>query len=259
MRLFLLPWADFNAKPETSLNKKSVERDSDLERLYHSYRHEKIGMNKTPLSKIIAQKLAFPMHRSLVSSRRVRRLSELISSLLPDRKLLGLDIGCGSGEVAKLIEDLHCGTSIKGSDLIVRPGAVIEVIQSSADKLPFENESFDFVLLIDVLHHTEDPQVFLAEAARVSRSYVIIKDHYCQSFLDRICLSFMDWIGNRAHDVPIPMNYLSKEQWKALYAACDLSLDKELDKLNLYNQPLSLLFDRELHFISRLDKKNKQI
>lgn len=209
---------------------------------------------KPSVSKILAQQLALPAHSSMVLKRRVRRLAELIASLLPQEELKGLDLGCGSGEVSRHLMHLRADLKITGTDLIVRPDSAIEVVESNADNLPFADGNFDFVFLIDVLHHTLDPAAILREAARVSRKFVIVKDHYCQNQFDHSVLAFMDWVGNRAHDIPLPCNYLSKQQWKELLAVCRLVVSKEIGSLQLYSKPLSWCFDRDLHFIALLEK-----
>jgi len=53
----------------------------------------------------------------------------------------------------------------------------------------------------DVLHHTQDPAVLLREAVRVSRSFVLLKDHLDENILDDVTLRLMDWVGNRPHGV----------------------------------------------------------
>ena len=39
-----------------------------------------------------------------------------------------------------------------------------------AHELPFENQSFDNIVMFDVLHHMERPRLFLSEASRILRS-----------------------------------------------------------------------------------------
>jgi SAM-dependent methyltransferase len=208
------------------------------------------------ISRILAQTVAFPLHRFCVSSKRDRRLAELIVSLLSDSPSTGLDIGCGSGNIARLVQDLRPQISMQGTDVAARPDAVIPVQEFDGKCLPFANESFDFAMLVDVLHHSLEPHLILGEALRVSRKFVIIKDHFCQSGLDRLTLQFMDWVGNRAHDVPLPFNYLSQAEWQKLYDGCNASVASRIEELNLYSQPFSLIFDRHLHFMNRLEKSN---
>jgi len=48
-----------------------------------------------------------------------------------------------------------------------------EFIQSDGEKLPFEDNSFDFVICNQVLEHVESPKAFLAEQMRVAkRGYI---------------------------------------------------------------------------------------
>ncbi len=58
----------------------------------------------------------------------------------------------------------------------------------------------------------------LSEAARVSRRYVLIKDHVSESALDFKTLQFMDWVGNRPHGVVLPYHYQSRQQWEQYFA-----------------------------------------
>ena len=58
--------------------------------------------------------------------------------------------------------------------------------------LPYEASSVDIVLLVDVLHHTQDPMVMLREARRVARKGILIKDHTCNGFMANATLCLMD-------------------------------------------------------------------
>lgn len=200
----------------------------------------------------LARNLAGPMHSALVSGRRCQRLSSALASLIGEKEISGLDIGCGTGAIANQIESLLPGVKFKGADVIVRADALVEVIKYDGMVLPFEDKSFDFSMLVDVLHHTQQPALVLKEAVRVTRNFIVIKDHYCENKVDEAVLSFMDWVGNRAHGVPLPYNYQSRASWEAIFAACSLDREKVVDALNLYPFPFSLVFERGLHFAARL-------
>lgn len=200
-----------------------------------------------------AKTIVKPLHRSTVMGRRLEVLSHHLSNLLPlNQRLVGLDVGCGTGELAKTIQQLRPQIEMDGIDIYIRKNAVIQVKRYDGYTLPLPNKSYDFTLLIDVLHHTDDPSRVLQECARVSRKFILVKDHWCESWLDRIRLQFMDWVGNRADDVNLPYNYLSIKKWEILHRQYGLVLDSQLSQLNLYPQPLSLVFDSNLHFLALL-------
>jgi SAM-dependent methyltransferase len=187
-------------------------------------------------------------------NRRVRTLAEHLASLLPETdSLQGLDVGCGSGEVAQSVQQLRSKLTFQGIDVLVRPQTQIPVRQFDGLNIPFPDRSFDFIMLVDVLHHADDAATLLAECVRVSRQFILIKDHYCNSKWDDLRLQLMDWVGNRSYGVALPYNYLSTQQWEQLYETRGISPARTLEKLNLYPDPISLIFDSNLHFISRLD------
>lgn len=109
-------------------------------------------------------------------------------------------------------------------------------------------------LFVDVLHHTKDPAILLREAVRVSRSFVLIKDHLAESVLDHLTLRFMDWVGNRPHGVVLTYNYQSRKQWRGHFSACGLKDAIWTTDVPLYPAPFSFLLGRGLHFVSLLRK-----
>jgi SAM-dependent methyltransferase len=116
------------------------------------------------------------------------------------------------------------GILITGVDVRPRPQAAIPVLRYDGQRLPFADSSFDLVLLIDILHHTEDPSRVLAEASRVARRGILIKDHYWESRWDHWLLSVSDYLGNRAYDVPLPYAFLRLEEWAHLFRAGELTV-----------------------------------
>lgn len=201
----------------------------------------------------ISKKIAKPLHRVTVLGKRVERLSHWLSQFFQqDEFLKGLDVGCGSGEIAKNIQKLCPHIEFYGVDILARKDTVMNIIIFDGHRLPFKDKSLDFTILVDVLHHTDDPVIIMKECVRVSRKFILLKDHICESLWDRIRLSFMDWLHNSGYAVYLPYNFLSKEDWIQLYKESKVVCETKVDKLNLYSQPFSYIFDSTLHFVARL-------
>jgi ubiquinone/menaquinone biosynthesis C-methylase UbiE len=116
--------------------------------------------------------------------------------------------------------------------------------------LPFANDSFDYVTIVDVLHHTTDPVVMLTESRRVARKGVVIKDHLREGFGAGATLRVMDWVGNRGHDVVLPYNYLTRAEWDAAFQRAGLRVAEWRDELRLYPKLARFIFERRLHFVA---------
>jgi SAM-dependent methyltransferase len=193
-------------------------------------------------------------HHAFVFARRTRVLAEMLAAQIPQRASV-LDIGCGDGTIGSLIAQLRSDISIQGVEYLVRPGCKIACHDFDGSSLPFPDASFDGCLFVDVLHHTQDPTVLLREAVRVSRSFVLLKDHLDENFLDDATLRFMDWVGNRPHGVVLTYNYQSRKEWEEHFSKCRLAEASWTTKVPLYPPPFSLLVGRELHFVSLLRKR----
>lgn len=154
------------------------------------------------------ENMAVKAHRKIVMDRRVRQISKNISDLIPEDVVSVLDVGAGTGEMAHAIQSFRPKLSFSGVDVYIRPKTFIPVVKYDGSVLPFDDNSYDVIIVVDVLHHCKDPVSVLKECTRVSRRWVIIKDHVSDSFLDSKILKFMDWVGNRAHGVVLPYNYL---------------------------------------------------
>jgi SAM-dependent methyltransferase len=195
--------------------------------------------------------IAGKLHSSLVFGRRVRRLAANIYPLFPVGARI-LDVGCGDGSLDALILRRRTDVTIEGVDVAVRPGTRIPVRQADGVALPYGDASFDAVLFVDVLHHTEDPLPLLREARRVAKECVVIKDHARDGVLAGPTLRFMDWFGNKHYGVVLPYNYLSMSEWQSALSSAGLRTESWVTKIGLYPWPASVLFDRRLHFVARL-------
>jgi SAM-dependent methyltransferase len=192
-------------------------------------------------------------HRALVFQRRTRVLAEMLAAQIPQNASV-LDVGCGDGTIGNLIARQRPDVSIQGVELLVRPGCKIQCRVFDGFSLPFPDASFDVSLLVDVLHHTQDPAILLREAARVSRA-VLLKDHLNENVFDDATLRFMDWVGNRPHGVVLTYNYQSRKEWAEHFSSCGLTEASWTTEVPLYPAPLSLLAGRGLHFMSLLRKR----
>jgi SAM-dependent methyltransferase len=191
------------------------------------------------------------LHGRYVGERRVRVLAECVASLLPANATL-LDVGCGDGHVAHRIATIRADITVRGVDVLVRQHTRIPVDKFDGKHLPAADQSVDVVMVVDVLHHTDDPAALLAEAARVARKAVVIKDHLSDPVLAAVTLRFMDWVGNAPHGVRLPYNYWPRRRWKSAFAALGLTIDEWNEAIGLYPWPASWVFERRLHFLARL-------
>jgi SAM-dependent methyltransferase len=144
--------------------------------------------------------------------------------------------------------------SIQGIDVLVRDKINFPVKPFDGRQIPFQDSSFEFVVLIDVLHHLVDPSGLLREAIRVSSRAVLIKDHVLKGILAAPILRFMDRIGNLRYAVSLPYTYWPQQRWLRTFETLGVKLAWWNQSLGLYPWPANLVFERSLHFMARLDK-----
>ena len=193
-------------------------------------------------------------HGKLVHSRRINRLSQHLSCLIPKNAEI-LDVGCGDGKLAALIKDLRPDVTIQGIDVLVRESTKIHVTKFDGSVIPFPDKSFDGVMFVDVLHHTDDPVVLLREASRVAKDFIAVKDHTTWGTFSDFTLRFMDWVGNKPHGVVLPYNYWKESQWKQAFQDLRLEILMWQKDLKLYPFFADQLFGRDLHVITKLGVK----
>lgn len=99
----------------------------------------------------------------------------------------GLDVGCGTGLLAERLADRgYRMTGVDPSagmlDLLRARESPVEAVHASGTALPFQDDSFDTVLTVAVLHHIADRvdvRRTLAEMVRVVRpgGRILVWDH----------------------------------------------------------------------------------
>lgn len=132
-----------------------------------------------------------------------------------------LDVGASDGRLARQLSETT-GCHITGIDVCLQPASYIEVRHYDGHIFPFADDTFDCVLMVDMLHHTTNIQQALSEARRVARHFILIKDHYWDTRIDVMALSVADYMGNAPYDIPLPYNYLRLADWESLFRQLDL-------------------------------------
>lgn len=84
-----------------------------------------------------------------------------------------LDLGCGTGNHTNILKQ-KTGATMVGVDIswgmlskALTKSNAIEFVQSLAECLPFTDFSFDLALMIEVIHHLQDPFQAMKESFRV--------------------------------------------------------------------------------------------
>ena len=102
-------------------------------------------------------------------------MSEIVRALSSLRDPRILDVGCGTGLLARALSPRSA--AVTGID--PNPGSIATARRSvqqatfavaTAESLPFEAGAFDGIVFLNSLHHVPDPRRGLLEAKRVSRS-----------------------------------------------------------------------------------------
>jgi SAM-dependent methyltransferase len=192
------------------------------------------------------------IHGRSVHNRRTRVLCEHLIKLIA-KDLHILDVGCGDGLLAHLIAQRRPDVDLIGIDVLARDRTYMSIGKFNGQVIPYDDASFDGVMFVDVLHHTQDPIILLREAVRVARKVIVIKDHTLDGLFANVTLRFMDSVGNARHGVALAYNYWPREKWLKTFDMLGLKVGIWTTKLEIYGLPASWVFDRSLHFVARLD------
>lgn len=190
------------------------------------------------------------LHRPIYESR-TRALVGALLPHLPERARV-LDIGCGFGTLGRALMDAAPDRqlAVEGLERVRRDGEAIPVTAYDGRSAPFEDGSFDAVILADVLHHEPDPDRLLDEAARLTRRFLIIKDHALQGPLAQQRISLIDWAANAPYGVPCLFRYNTPAQWRECISSRGLQMVEERLSMKLYPPIVNACFGRRLQYLA---------
>ncbi len=147
-----------------------------------------------------------------MSAYRLRILEQLAAALQPLEPIRhALDFGSGDGYFASQLPQRAKLTAITPVDVVERAQSFIRPQLYAGDKLPFADGAFELAYSVDVLHHCPDPMAALADLARCSSRYLMLKDHNHGGAWGKLTLGLLDEIGNRRFGIPSP--YLYQHDW----------------------------------------------
>lgn len=127
-----------------------------------------------------------------------------------------LDIGSGSCYLTSLFQQKKYKITPIDIDNLSIFSDITPLVYNGS-RLPFGPKKFDLGLLINVLHHAQDPHTVLHEALRVCRR-VIVHEDTPKTKLEALFLQLADMIGNcefRRHHHQTPAwwkKYLAKQK-----------------------------------------------
>lgn len=152
---------------------------------------------------------SFQFGRRLVSSIADLRATDVVNRisflLLPDDRIL--DVGSGTCNVGYNL----CKKGFQITFLDIANQSCVDGITPviyDGKLIPYEDNSFTLACVLDVLHHTHNPDSLLCEASRVARRVVIMETVYKNEIEKNIvrlvdCLfnfEFFDYAGNHRSD-----------------------------------------------------------
>lgn len=130
-----------------------------------------------------------------------------------------LDVGCGNGKVGELIM-LEKGSWVRLMDVEDYNKTLLKLQLHTGISIPYPDNSFDHVLLLTVLHHSDDPIIMMKEALRVADKNVIVIESVYFNELHKNANKLIDWFCNRVLNNPevnVPFNFLTATAWVALF------------------------------------------
>lgn len=125
-----------------------------------------------------------------------------------------LDLGAGSCKLTTLLQrSFDC----RPIDIVDHNMTSIEMDLYDGIRLPYEDDSFDIVLIAFVLHHADDDAALLGEAIRVARSKLVVCEDVPTNAAEIVACRFWDYVLNHfAHDdVRISHSSSSFEEWES--------------------------------------------
>jgi ubiquinone/menaquinone biosynthesis C-methylase UbiE len=134
-----------------------------------------------------------------------------------------LDLGMGDGLIAKQLQ-LNHDINILGLDVEDYNTTDIPLVINNSNTLPFADSQFDVVLVISVLHHTNDFIHLLAESKRICKRRIVILEDVYSNIIEKAAIIFTDSISNLLSPISMPFNFRKEQEWLSIFSILGLKI-----------------------------------
>jgi SAM-dependent methyltransferase len=187
------------------------------------------------------------------------------SSFRSDQQGENLDIGSGTGALVSLIKSYSPGfnsTCIDYTDELLQDKTIkVDVVDLNLQKLPYQDNRFDFVSCTEVVEHLENYRLVIREAYRVTKKngLVVFTTPNTLNLLSRVRYMWTgfqnlfgpldvgrgEFFSTGGHITPVSYFFLAHSLAEAGFEDIEISIDKKQTSaypLMLIFYPLILLF-----------------
>ncbi|MCC2592910.1 methionine biosynthesis protein MetW [Tessaracoccus sp. OS52] len=160
---------------------------------------------------------------------------QLIARLIPERSRV-LDLGCGAGELLKLLEGKGCN----GTGVEMEPGQLISAIRAGVNVIEldlntqlseFADDSYDVVVLSRTLQNVHKPREVLRQISRIAVHSVVSMPNFAhwrnRARLLRGRMPMSRDLPFEWYDTP-NLHYTSLADLEPLFRSLDLKVDRRI-------------------------------
>lgn len=173
-----------------------------------------------------------PLYKRL-SGLRSHYLAKKITPYVRDGSCV-LDFGCGNMYTAMKLLEFRPELTITGVDIVADQNLDLEkmdprlrFVQSSGLRCPFDDNTFDHVLALACLHHTDHPEKYLEELRRLVKAggTIIIAEEMYINMLDKWYIQGSDYLLNKLKEgIPVPLNFRSHSHYLGVFRELGLKV-----------------------------------
>jgi ubiquinone/menaquinone biosynthesis C-methylase UbiE len=176
-----------------------------------------------------------------------------------------LEVGAGDGSILKLLSDQNFAPEYHAVEISDSGVAhiksrdirnLVSVQEFDGYKLPFEDDSFDLIILSHVLEHVEHERLLLREIKRVSKSFVIEVPIDYKPGVDKRIKHFLAY-GHINVYTPTSLRYLLQTEGFEIKKDLTSIIEPEVTRFNTFvNQKKSKSFIAEMKIATEYALKN---
>ena len=146
------------------------------------------------------------------------------SEILQNTNSKLLDLGSGDGYIAEQL--LQKNLDVTKIDVENYDNSGENITLYDGKVLPYQNKSFNLVMVNFILHHTHNLLDILQEVIRVSDKYIIISEDIIDTYFDKI----LGTIHAITYDgIDYKNNFHSSQEWNKIFSGLNLQVIKTID------------------------------